>query len=122
MSQNLDIPNRREGPDLWVSIVNVLVTLIWVILLIIIMLMSKAQPEFISMIDRAWGAYARTYWEPRILKTVFYIMWGGLGCSLIGYFISKKRFRRKGEKPPFTFKLIGGLSIVGIIWYLANQF
>lgn len=56
----------------------------WLILIAMIIVMARAQPEFESFFDRFYGFHLRTEWDNQFTLYLLYISISGLICSIMG--------------------------------------
>ena len=109
--------DRRKGPDLWIRILKVLGVVSWFFMLLFLILLEIAKPEFESFFDRFYHLNLRTTWDLEVAQHLYQLMFIGLGISIIGLLIGSQRYRRKTDKPPSALILIGVISIAGVALY-----
>ena len=109
--------DRRKGPDVWIRILKILGVISWFFMLLILILLEIAKPEFETFFDRFYHLNLRTSWNLDVAQHLYRLMFLGLGMSMVGLLIGSQRYRRTTDTPPVALVLIGVLSIVGIALY-----
>lgn len=112
--------DRRKGPDVWIRILKVLGVVSWFFMLLFLVLLEIAKPEFESFFDRYYHLNLRTTWDLDVARHLYRLMFLGLGISIVGLLISSQRYRRTTDRLPFALILIGVASIAGIVLYRIN--
>lgn len=109
---------RRKKQDGWAKILFALNMISWVVLVIILLVFHRAQPEFESFFDRFYQLSLRTHWDHQFL---YYLTWSvmfGIAISLMGLCLGVYRARRKSDHK----KALILTGIVSIILLLVTNF
>lgn len=112
-----EIKERRKGPDFWIKFLKFMAVSGWIFMLIILIILEKAKPQFETFFDRFYNLSLRTTWDYSLAQNIYYMMFAGLLISITGLIISAKRYRRKEDMYPVSPILIGIFSIAGILLY-----
>ena len=111
------INERRKGPDFWIRFLKTLAVFSWIFMLIVLIILEKAKPQFETFFDRFYHLKLRTTWDYALAEHIYHIMFAGVLISAVGLAISFKRYRRKEDMYPVSLMLIGLFSLVGILLY-----
>lgn len=115
---NIQTPKRRNGPDFWIRLVQWVGGLSWLILLIALSILEKAQPKEESLFSRLKHHELRTWWDLELASYFFYIMILLFSLSLFTLLINSKRLKRKGDRLNLSVIIIGFISFIGSVLYL----
>jgi hypothetical protein len=102
---------RRQKKDFWAKSLILLNIIAWVLLLIILLIFHRAQPEFETFFDRFYKLKLRTFWDIHYLTLLIYFVMPGIVISSFGLVISIYRGRRKSDHSV-------SLLIMGIISFI----
>jgi preprotein translocase subunit SecG len=98
--------------------------LVWFLLIVAVVLLDLMQPgnssPLGSMISSKLGISneSLSMWNREWLKYFFYLMFFGLGLSVIGVVISFRRRRRFGDQYRTQLLLLGSMSLTGLVYTL----
>jgi len=107
--------DRRTISDFWAKLLFYLNILAWILLLFILVIFHRAQPEFETVFDRFYQLNLRTDWDLQYLYYLIYTVIFGILISLSGLLLSIFRGRR--EKDHKKALIITG--IISLIMLLA---
>ena len=107
--------DRRTISDFWAKLLFYLNILAWILLLFILVIFHRAQPEFETVFDRFYQLNLRTAWDLQYLYYLIYTVIFGILISLSGLLLSIFRGRR--EKDHKKALIITG--IISLIMLLA---
>jgi hypothetical protein len=99
---------RRETTDFWARLLFCLNILASILLIFILLVFHRAQPEFETLFDRFYQLHLRTDWDIRYLHYLIYMVSFGIFISLFGLLLGVFRGRRKNDHKK-------GLIITGFI-------
>ncbi|THB76482.1 MAG: hypothetical protein D3926_17475 [Desulfobacteraceae bacterium] len=102
---------RRKKKDFLSGFLIGLNILAWVLILPILLIFHRAQPEFETFFDRFYGLDLRTFWDIRYLYILVYLVMLGMIMSLTGLILSLFRGRRQGDQ-------VTSLVVMGLISFL----
>ncbi|MCK5096619.1 MAG: hypothetical protein KAR45_00870 [Desulfobacteraceae bacterium] len=103
--------NRREKQDIWSKSLIALNIFVWILLIIILLIFHKAQPEFETFFDRFYQLNLRTFWDIKYSDLLIYFVATGLFISLTGWILGRFRGRRENDHLISLF-LTGLISII----------
>ena len=107
--------DRRTISDFWAKLLFYRNILAWILLLFILVIFHRAQPEFETVFDRFYQLNLRTDWDLQYLYYLIYTVIFGILISLSGLLLSIFRGRR--EKDHKKALIITG--IISLIMLLA---
>ncbi|MCD4742496.1 MAG: hypothetical protein K8R67_08500, partial [Desulfobacteraceae bacterium] len=81
----------------------------WLLLLVVLLVFHRVQPEFESFFDRFYRLNLRTFWDIKYLSLLIYFVMSGIIINLIGLMISRYRGRRKNDHT-VSLLITGGIS------------
>ncbi len=105
---------RRKTTDFWAKLLFYLNILAWILLVVILLIFHRAQPEFESVFDRFYRLRLRTYWDIQYLYYLIYVVTTGIVISLAGLILGLYRGRR--EKDHKKALIIMGVMSVICLW------
>jgi hypothetical protein len=88
---------RRQTTDLWAKLLFYLNIFAWIILVCMLFVFHRAQPEFESFFDRFYKLDLRTTWDIRYLNYLIYTVITGIIISLSGLVLGIFRGRRQND-------------------------
>jgi len=88
---------RRQTTDLWAKLLFYLNILAWIILVCMLFVFHRAQPEFESFFDRFYKLNLRTTWDLRYLNYLILTVITGITISLSGLVLGIFRGRRQND-------------------------
>ena len=91
------LKDRREKKDFWSISLVILNVLASILLIVILLVFHRAQPEFETVFDRFYQLKLRTFWDLRYLDLLIYFVMSGICVSIIGLILSLYRGRRKSD-------------------------
>ncbi|MCK5541886.1 MAG: hypothetical protein KAI40_04280 [Desulfobacterales bacterium] len=91
------IKNRRKKKDIWAKSLIALNVFVWLMLLAILLVFHRVQPEFETFFDRFYHLTLRTFWDIKYLDLLIYFVIVSIIISLIGLIISRYRGRREND-------------------------
>ena len=89
--------NRRKTIDFWANLLWYLNVLAWVLLVFMLLIFHRAQPEFETLFDKFYQLELRTDWDIQYLYALIYLVIIGICISLGGLFLGRFRGRRKKD-------------------------
>lgn len=109
--------DRRKGPDGWIKFLHFASALAWGILLLVLLIMDKAKPEFENFFSRIFHVTLRLNWDVRLLNYAFYLSLFMFGFSLFAHMVNRKRSRRKSDRYSKSIIMAIFFSLGVIIFY-----
>jgi len=89
--------DQRKRIDFWARLLFVFNLVSWILLVIILLVFHRAQPEFESFFDRFYQLSLRTHWDNQFLFYLFFLVISGIIMSTLGLIIGLFRARRKND-------------------------
>lgn len=117
-------PERRIGPDLWVSVLRWSGIVGWLIMLAVYVLLDRAKPERGTFVDIMYFEQlgipinADSLWDAELVKVVFYLMVLSLCVSIAGLIINTTRRKREDDGFRKYLVILGLISLFGVVYYL----
>lgn len=109
--------DRRKTADFWANILFYLNIVAWILLIVILLVFHRAQPEFETIFDRFYRLNLRTHWDVQYLYYLIYVVTTGIFISLFGLFLGIFRGRRKKDQKKALI-IVGVISMV-LLWVSA---
>ncbi len=106
---------RRKKNDFWAKLLLNLNLLSWIVLLFILLVFHRAQPEFETFFDRFYQLSLRTHWDIQYLNYLILLLFFGILISLSGLTLGVFRGRRKKDHKK-------ALIITGILSFILLLF
>lgn len=106
--------DRRKTNDFWASLLFYLNILAWILLISILLIFHRAQPEFETLFDRFYQLDLRTSWDIQYLDYLIYMVTFGIFISLSGLFLGFFRGRRQNDQKKAL--IITGIISVIMLW------
>ena len=103
--------DRRKTIDFWAKLLFYFNITAWIVLLAIMLLFHRAQPEFETLFDRFWQLNLRTHWDIEFLYYLTYMVIFGIVFSIFGLILSMFRGRRENDHKKVLI-LTGVISLV----------
>jgi len=100
--------DRRKAIDFWAKLLFYLNILAWILLIFILFVFHRAQPEFETLFDRIYQLNLRTEWDIQYLYYLIYMVIFSIFITLSGLLLSIFRGRREKDQKK-------ALIITGII-------
>ncbi len=91
------VQERRHKKDVWSKLLIGFNVSAWLLLLVILLVFHRAQPEFETFFDRFFNLTLRTFWDIRYVYLLVYCVILGIVVSMTGLVISLFRARRKTD-------------------------
>ena len=88
---------RRKTTDFWAKLLFYLNIFSWILLIFILLVFHRAQPEFESVFDRFYQLDLRTTWDIQYLYYLIYCVLTGIVISLTGLLLGFFRGRRDSD-------------------------
>ena len=88
---------RRQTTDFWVKLLFYLNIIAWILLIFMLFVFHRAQPEFESVFDRYYHLQLRTSWDIQYLYYLIYIVITGIFITLSGLLLGLFRGRRAND-------------------------
>ncbi|MCD4678617.1 MAG: hypothetical protein K8S18_21910 [Desulfobacula sp.] len=88
---------RRKTTDFWANLLFYLNILAWILLIVILLVFHRAQPEFETLFDRFYHLKLRTDWDIQYLYYLIYMVIFGIFISLSGLLLGIFRGRREND-------------------------
>jgi hypothetical protein len=108
------ILDRRKTKDGWARVLFYLNILAWILLIFMLLVFHRAQPEFETIFDRFYDLKLRTSWDIQYLVYLVYVVGIGIFVSLSGLMLGIFRGRRK--KDGKTALIITGIISLTLLW------
>lgn len=110
--------DRRKTKDFWAKALFSMNIFAWILLIFILFVFHRAQPEFETIFDRFYDLNIRTYWDIQYLYYLIYTVIFGIFISLAGFILGIFRGRRKNDHKKALI-LVGIISII-LLWVCAT--
>ena len=116
--------NRRKTRDSLFKAIAWWGLLVWFLLIVTVVLLDLMQPgnpsPLGSMISSKLSISneSLSLWNREWLRYFFYLMFFGLGLSVIGVVVSFRRRRRFGDQYRTQLLLLGSMSLTGLVYTL----
>ena len=88
---------RRQTTDFWAKLLFYLNIIAWILLIFMLFVFHRAQPEFESVFDRYYHLQLRTSWDIQYLYYLIYIVITGIFITLSGLLLGLFRGRRAND-------------------------
>lgn len=111
--------DRRRRKDLLSRVLIGLNISAWILIIPILMVFHRTQPEFETFFDRFYGLELRTFWDIKYLYILIYLVMAGIVLSLSGLLISIFRARRRNDHL-FPLVIMGLVSCIFLIIALCH--
>lgn len=105
---------RRKASDFWAKLLFYLNILALGLLIIILLVFHRAQPEFETLFDRFYHLKLRTDWDIQYLYYLVYSVAFGIFISLSGLLLGIFRGRR--EKDHKKALILTGMVSLILLW------
>ena len=106
--------DRRKTADFWARLLFYLNILAWILLIIILLIFHRAQPEFETLFDRFYQLKLRTDWDIQYLYYLVNMVIFGIFISIAGLLLGLYRGRR--EKDHKKALIITGIISMIMLW------
>jgi len=116
------VHDRRKAADLTVRLMRIFGVFGWLAMFAALVILAKAKPEH-SLIDEdflarfGYHASIRRAWDMDLARYIYYLMLMGLGLSVAGLWLHRRRARRKDDGYGLYLLLLGSISLAGIVIY-----
>jgi hypothetical protein len=90
----------------------------WLVALAVWAVLDRASPERENMFTRMFGVTVRENWDGTLLPIAFVLLLVSLGICVLAFFFNKLRMKRKTDKYRKSIFIIGGITILGIVFFL----
>jgi len=120
MNEHTDRQDRRNGPDIWLYMIQWIGMISWGLMLPLLYLVDRAKPEFETLFDKMFDLQVRSTWDLDVYRWAVLLMFFLLFLSGVGLIINKTRRRRKEDYYRINLIIIFLLSAAGIIYYVKN--
>ena len=105
--------NRRKKKDIWSRIMVYTNFASWGLLISILLVFHRAQPEFETLFDRFYQLSLRTHWDSDYLYCLLILNTFGIILSLAGLILGAFRARRKEDH--FRALVVTGITSMVLI-------
>lgn len=119
-NQTNAVPKRRVGPDIWMRVISWIGFFSWFVLFSILYILTKARPQIEGYIDKLLSVHLRKSWDLDLARYAFYLMIFLLLSSIFGFFVNKRRHKRKEDRYNISIIIMFFLSLFGIFYYLIS--
>ena len=110
---------RRKSTDFWSRLLVKLNIVSWGILILILLVFHRAQPEFETFFDRFYQLSLRTSWDVQYLYYLMILVIFGILVSISGLVLGVFRGRRsKDHKKALIFTGILSSVLLGVCLWL----
>ncbi len=106
--------DRRKTIDFWARLLFFFNMTAWILLISMLLIFHRAQPEFETFFDRFWRLNLRTEWDIQFLYYLIYTVIFGIFFSLSGLILSVFRGRRKNDHKKVL--IITGIISLLMLW------
>ena len=106
--------DRREIIDCWAKLLFYLNILAWILLIVILLIFHRAQPEFETLFDRFYQLKLRTDWDIQYLYYLTYMVIFGIFISIGGLLLGIFRGRRENDHKKAL--IITGIISMIMLW------
>ncbi len=106
--------DRRKTADFWARLLFYLNILAWILLIVILLIFHRAQPEFETLFDRFYQLELRTDWDIQYLYYLVNMVIFGIFISIAGLLLGLYRGRR--EKDYKKALIIMGIISMIMLW------
>ena len=106
--------DRRQTIDFWAKLLFCLNILAWILLIIILLVFHRAQPEFETLFDRFYRLNLRTDWDLQYLNYLIYMVISGIFISIAGLLLGVFRGRRERDHKKAL--IITGIISIIMLW------
>jgi uncharacterized membrane protein YhaH (DUF805 family) len=107
---------RRQRADFWVRSLEWLVVGSWMLLLLALLLLSKAKPQVETFFERYYQLPLDSSWNLELLFYLRLLMGLGLCLSVAGLIINWRRSRRAGDEYRVSLLILGVISLIGLLF------
>ena len=108
---------RSPQKDLLLQLLTLFGVVSGVIVVTALLLLTIASPSSVSRVNAFNLSY---FWDPRLLRYLFYVLITGFLVSSVGLSINFKRLKRKYDSVRVNLVFLWIISVVGIIAYLVT--
>ncbi len=112
MTQN-KIKERRESPDVWFYLAQILALLSWVLFLFALVISVYAAPEVSYGVLRYHDIEIRRFWLTPLTGYLYLVIWFSAAGSYGSMLIEKYRSRRHSDHTHYNLYF---LLIINLIW------
>ncbi|AEG61681.1 hypothetical protein [Desulforamulus ruminis] len=116
------VVERRQGPDLWVKFLKAAAILVWLAMLVILLIIDQAKPEFENFFSRLFNVTLRQDWDTDILAYAFYLSVLMLIFSIFTLLVNRKRHRRKSDRYSRSVIIMIFFSTAVILFYFIKTY
>jgi len=113
------IKDRRRGPDILIKGISYISIFSWIMIFIIFLVISIAQPPKESFFDRQYNIQVHSNWDQKMIQIAFSLMYPIMVICAFGLLINTLRHQRKTDSYNKSLVIIFCLSLVGIIIHLS---
>jgi len=106
--------DRRKTTDFWAKLLFYLNILAWILLIVILLIFHRAQPEFETLFDRFYQLKLRTNWDIQYLYYLIYMVIFGIFISIVGLLLGIFRGRRENDHKKAL--IITGIISMIMLW------
>lgn len=110
-------PERRKGPDPVTKSISIFSGATWLLILIIFIIISYAQPKAPTMFDRNAGMIGSRSWDKSLLSYVALTLAFTAIICFSGLAINSIRHRRRSDYYNRSLLVFGIGSVIGIFAY-----
>jgi hypothetical protein len=115
---NIDLVERRKGPDIKVKLLSWLSIAAWVCLIIALVVFHYARPEHDYGVFRYRGIAVRDHWVAELQIWFELLMVACASLSLITLLINKKVMRRKADRLRYNVVMLLLICITVLLSFL----
>jgi NDP-sugar pyrophosphorylase family protein len=116
-----EFQNRRRKSDWLVNTAAIMSILAWVVTFAVWIVLSQAAPHRQTVFFFVYSVYdRREYWDSPLLYVAFALLLASLAICTAAFFFNKLRMRRKTDKYRKSVFIIGGVTLLGLIYFLIN--
>ena len=110
--------NRRKKADWVTKMATILSFVSWVVAFVVLIVLDRAQPEKHHLFTRFYNTEVREYWESPLLSVALMLLIAALAICIFAFIFNMLRMKRKTDKYKKSIIIIGGVTVIGIAFFL----
>ena len=105
---------RRCNQDIWTRILFFFSYFVWILIVVILIVIEMARPQFETFFDRCYKLNLRTSWDTEVFTYLYYFVITGLIISTAGFVLTLGRARRKSDGNRISLLIMWLISLTGL--------